>query len=139
MYPPLDKEGNKKSVSLYVCLCWRVRNQIGRYFREQQRVVLLEGNGERSLEDLWEYVLYECSTRRYQAEEESDRECNYHDLCDDIRRVVADHQDLRMIVEMLIETPDIKPGEMAAALGLTPREVYKSLRRLRRIVQDNLE
>lgn len=56
----------------------------------------------------------------------------YHELSERIHKAAIDDQELTKVVDRLLNTPDSGPKEIAEQLGLSMRQMYGTLKRLRR-------
>jgi DNA-directed RNA polymerase specialized sigma24 family protein len=60
-------------------------------------------------------------------------------LCDDALRGVAGDETAKKIVALLCEDPDLKARDLAATLGLEIKEIYNTLKRIRRRLKQHLD
>ena len=132
-YPPIDKDGlPRQDVSLCAFLCMVIRSNISHFLEKNKNVVSLDewmqahelNNTQNTLssEPKWSWL----SWPRETAQQKED----FILLCYCFRKVVEGDSQLTDVVNLLIEDPSLKPGEIAHILGLSRNELRNAQQRL---------
>ncbi|HXF40221.1 MAG TPA: winged helix-turn-helix transcriptional regulator [Blastocatellia bacterium] len=136
-WPPVDENGFTKDVSLFFFLCQVVQSKISHFWsRERHNVVhrIDQDNASEEAIESFETLLAE-SAHIYPGLRQtkgSDSDAIDNEFENGLRDVVAGDDELRRIVELIIEDPSLRPKEIAESLGLANNKVYTALKRLRR-------
>jgi DNA-directed RNA polymerase specialized sigma24 family protein len=125
-WPPVDEYGNEKQIDLFVFLCQTVRSKVSHVAKKKAREVQLENSG--SL-DLFSERL---NILAGSEEDKPDSQVLYAELSHRLLNVVSDDATLTKIVQLLIDTPDLRPKEIAPMLGLSIQEMRNAQKRLTR-------
>lgn len=125
-YPPIDKEtGLERNVELFDFLCWVVRSLIS----EQ----LAAANKLNQLDDTLQVHEIADSRKSYLLKQINvEHTASYKDLIMAMRELVKGDPTLVQMVHLWAVEPELKPREMAKALGLNMNQQRAAQRRLRR-------
>jgi DNA-directed RNA polymerase specialized sigma24 family protein len=125
-WPPVDESGNEKQIDLFVFLCQTVRSKVSHVAKKKAREIQL-GNSA-SLDLLSDRL----SILPGSEEDEPDRHVIYAEFSHRLLNLVSDDAMLTKIVQLLIDTPDLRPKEIAPILGLSIQEMRNAQKRLSR-------
>jgi hypothetical protein len=127
MWPPVDSFGNEKEVSLFVFLCNTIRSKVSHLFQKSKRQTYV---GDRSELDLLSPLLLSEGVERA-----AEGRVEYGELSKLLIERVSDDAVLTQMVMLWIETPDLRPREVALILGLSMDEFRNAQKRLIRRVK----
>ena len=131
-FPPIDKQGRVVDVSLCAFLCMVIRSNISHILERNSNIVSLDQwlqahpSNNRNDPAVFQFSIPWLSA----ADETVQQQAEYKELSDSLRRLVDGDPVLTQIVNLLIASPDLKPGEIAKTLGLSRNELRNAQRRL---------
>jgi DNA-directed RNA polymerase specialized sigma24 family protein len=125
-WPPVDEYGNEKEISLFVFLCQTVRSKISHVFTRKAREIQFE---EVQGVDL---PLDRLETLLGPKQSELERQIIYSEFSEQLLKLVSNDNTLTKFIKVLIETPDLRPQEIAPLLGISMKEMRNAQKRLSR-------
>jgi len=145
-WPPIDAETGKtrKDVSLLVFLCNVISSNASHLLEKERKRLTVETPQPSDVDDNLDFgetssdwlnaFTKESPVKHFEliGDTAADRQVIYGELTDKIRNSVAGDAVLLHIIELLLQSPDLKPKEIAEQLGLSMPQMYTALKRLRR-------
>ena len=115
-------------VNLVTFLCQVIRSKASHMLEKESKVV--------SIEDISPSHLSTPAEPSYLIrQEEKEKQAACEQLCERMRELVRGDELLSKIVAMRLDNPDLKPRELAGALGISVTEVHSAQKRLGRRVK----
>lgn len=139
-WPPSDSQTGdpRPNLNLFLFLCGVIRSNVFHQLEKERRkphleVTELDFGLEPLLEEseLSDKALPRMSEALL-SNQNSESMALYHELSERIHSAVADDHDLTKVVDLLLNTPDYRPKEIAQQLGLPLPQVYRILKRLQK-------
>jgi DNA-directed RNA polymerase specialized sigma24 family protein len=125
-WPPVDEYGNEREIGLFVFLCQTVRSKISHVIAKKAREIQFE-----DVQGL-DLPLDRLETLRGSKESELERKIIYSEFSEQLLKLVSDDNTLTKLIKVLIETPDLRPQEIAPLLGISMQEMRNAQKRLSR-------
>jgi len=132
------------NISIVVFLCAVIRSKISHIWERERKKVSIDRLREEEMDSerfssevfdtIFDTLLEGQSSLRFQRVE-SDQQTVYNELVTRILETIQGDLVLTRIVQLLIETPDLRPKDIAQELSLSQEEVRKARRRLKRRLQ----
>lgn len=130
--------GAPPDLSLFTFLCQTIRSKASHLWEKEKKLHYVKEMPEIQSAATLEQLLSGLSTENSYSSQMSggsDRQAMYNQLCEQILALVQDDSLLTSIVQLWIETPDLKPQEIADELSVPVRTLQKAQKRLRRKVK----
>jgi predicted XRE-type DNA-binding protein len=128
-WPVIGEDGEIKNVSLCIFLCQTIRSKVSHIVEHEKNKVHID-----ALDDHLVRLTSNISLRDMRANEGSDEMAIYNEIGQQLLERVHEDELLTRIVKLYLDTPDLRPREVAEQLGLPIKEIQKARRRLHQII-----
>ena len=133
-WPPVDAHGGIKNISFFCFLCHTVRSKVSHILEQQKKAVRLDG-----ISDELQELGIRMNNVIASSLQRSDQQAQYNEVCRFVINASYNHKTQTDIAKLLVDTPDLRPKDIAELLNLSEPEVRNHIKCLSRKVKKVLE